>query len=171
MLTHRCRAMWNLTSSWYFLTSQCLLKDNKKFTWRTRLYDSDAITGGKMNFLSTRESKLQWKLPVWQPRWTVLLLFGPFRSNSEFLHRAPVKIAFICFLWTESSCCQDTSQTTSTPPDSWWVNTIDIQGVLLPLPWCSALSQTCAAPLGVSLPAPEGTLAAASPSAPAEERL
>lgn len=45
-------------------------------------------------------------LPVWHPRWTVLLLFGTFRSDSECLYRAPVKMAFICFLWAASSCSQ-----------------------------------------------------------------
>lgn len=43
-------------------------------------------------------------VPVWHPRWTVLLLLGTFWSNSECLCRAPVKMAFICFLCADSSC-------------------------------------------------------------------
>lgn len=42
--------------------------------------------------------------PVWQPRWTVLLLAGTLRSFSECLCRAPLKMAFTCLLWAASSC-------------------------------------------------------------------
>lgn len=78
-------------------------------------------------------------IPVWHPRWTVLLLFGTFRSDSECLYRAPVKMAFICFLWAASSCSQGQPAMLDpkyTQQYSCCVNTIDIQGVDLPLPWC-----------------------------------
>lgn len=47
---------------------------------------------------------LQAVLPVWHPRWTVLLLLGTLRSLSECLCSAPLKMAFTCFLWAASSC-------------------------------------------------------------------
>lgn len=49
------------------------------------------------------------------------------------------------------------------------IDAVDFQGVDLPLPWCWASGQICAAPAGVSLPSPGGKHAAASPSAPAED--
>lgn len=109
-------------------------------------------------------------IPVWHPRWTVLLLFGTFRSDSECLYSAPVKMAFICFLWAASSCKSQPAVLDHkyTSRYSCCVNTIDIQGVDLPLPWCLAPGQLCVAPVGVSLLSPGGKHVATSQSAPAK---
>lgn len=111
-------------------------------------------------------------VPVWHPRWTVLLLFGTFLSDSECLYRAPVKMAFICFLWAASSWNRGQVAVLDhkhTQTYSCCINTIHIQGVDLPLPWCWARGQLCAAPVGVSLPSLRGKHVAASQSAPAED--
>lgn len=52
---------------------------------------------------------------------------------------------------------------------SYCINTVDIQGVDLPPPWCWAPGQLCAAPVGVSPLSPMGKHATTSQSAPAKD--
>lgn len=181
-LTHRCHGMLNLTWSLCSLTWQCPLEDNKmthRWCSMTFLLNTSFVF---IHVFQISSFVFKWVcrcfrrcviIPVWHPRWTVLLLFGTFRSDSECLYRAPVKMAFICFLWAASSCSRgqpavlDHRYTWSY--DWCCVNTIDIQGVDLPLPWCWAPGQICAAPVGVSLPSPRGKHVATSQSAPAED--
>lgn len=85
-------------------------------------------------------------------------------ASEDGFHLLPLRRLI---LWAQMA--SSLSEHKYTPRYIYCADAVDFQGVDLPLPWCWASGQICAAPAGVSLPSPGGKHAAASPSAPAED--